>query len=65
MVQIWEEMERQRKGKETLRASWVHPDLQFIDRVMKNSYFPEVMGMSCSCMQTKELTASNDRWQVT
>lgn len=54
MVQVSGEEERktretgrgegERKGKETLRAPWVHPVLQFINSVMKNSYFSEVTG---------------------
>ena len=51
--------ERERKGKETPRASWVHLVFQFISRVMKNCYFPGVTGMSYSYMQTKELETMN------
>lgn len=67
MVRIMqrEEGERERKGKETPRASRVHLVFQFIRRVMKNCYFPGVTSMSHSYMQTKELTGRNEHWQAT
>ena len=47
-MQREDEGERERKGKETPRASWVHLVFQFICRIMKNCYFPGVTGMSHS-----------------
>lgn len=53
------------REKEEPRGAQVRPAFQFICTVMKNSYFPQVIGMRCCYLQTRELTENNEYQQIT